>query len=225
MRQSSVRGLAPAGAGAWLLLVCLVALREAEVPITPVALSVGAALSLVLSVAGAARSAWGAWRGPRLAPFPNDDALACRPPEAAIVRAAAQLRGTLGGAGWVHRGRLALSTGAWVAAALSALAVLGDPEGARVLVPAVATLALGAAAVRFPARPFYYREATNGWLLVHPRDAFAWLSSARAPVRAQERRDPEAPGGSGGGGASARTWIAPSLSRPVGEPASHGAER
>lgn len=176
MRLMGRSSLTLAAAGAWLVLWCLVLAREAQVFVAPATISIAALVALLLSLVAAARSAAYAWRGPRIPAFPKDEALVCRPREAAIVRSAAQLRGTLGGAGWVHRARLALSTGAWIAAGLSVTAVLVDAGRAPVPQWGLAVLVLGAAAACFPAKAFYYREATNGCLLVHPRDTFGRLA-------------------------------------------------
>jgi hypothetical protein len=192
MRLTCRSSLTLAAAGAWLVLWCLVLAREAKGSVTPATISIAAVVALLLSLVAAARNAAYAWRGPRIPAFPKDEALVCRPREAASVRSAAQLRGTLGGAGWVHRARLALSTGAWIVVGLSVSAVLVEAERAPVPQWGLAVLVLGAASACFPPKAFFYREATNGCLLVHPRDTFARLTRSH-DARASEPGDD--PGG------------------------------
>jgi hypothetical protein len=192
MRLTIRSGLTLAAAGAWLLLCCLLLAREAALSVAPATISIAALVSLLLALVAAARNAAYAWRGPRIPAFPKDEALVCRPREAAIVRAAAQLRGTLGGAGWIHRARLALSTGAWIAVGISVSAILVDAERASLPQWGFAVLVFGAASACFPPKAFFYREATNGCLLVHPRDTFAHLArshDARTSEPGDERAE------------------------------------
>jgi hypothetical protein len=128
------------------------------------------------------------WRGPPVVSFPSAEAVRCGGAEAEAIRVAARLRGTLGGAGHIYPGRVALHAVASAAAAAFGAFVLAAGVAA---VPAwlVAVFAAGVGGVvLLPARPFYYREAMNGELLVTPANApslLAWSRSApAAPVGA-----------------------------------------
>jgi hypothetical protein len=119
-------------------------------------------------------------------PLPSEDVAVCGPAEAELVRAAAQLRGTLGGAGHLHRVRLALPAAAWCAAAAAALA---GPEVLDVAPWTTLAGVLVTAALLFPAKAFFYREATGGRVVVHPASAREDLVRARGvpPVAPGER--------------------------------------
>ncbi len=95
----------------------LFALSGAGSPIGPGLVNASAAVALMLALVAGGRTLSSAWRGPVLVQFPCEAAIECNPVEAAEVRAAAQLRGTLGGAGHVHPRRLAFPALAWIAAA------------------------------------------------------------------------------------------------------------
>jgi hypothetical protein len=171
MRRGDRSTLTVLAVAAWLTFAALAAAHRTSAPMPGSTLSAAAAVALGLALVAAARSALAVWRGPPLRTFPHDEAVVCAPGEAVAVRAAAQLRGSLGGAGHVHRGRLGLATIAWLSAAACALAVLVDAGHALAPLGAGATVVLGAVARLLPARPFYYREAMGGWIVVHPRHA------------------------------------------------------
>lgn len=157
---------------AWLVLAGLVAVYRASVQVPAKAVPAAAAAALALAVAAAGRTVVSVWRGPALQRFSHDEAVCCSPSQAAAVRAAAQLRGTLGGAGHVHRGHLALPALGWLAAAAFALEAVSEPVESLTPLWAGAALVLGIAARVFPARPFYYREAVGNRVVFHPR--IAW---------------------------------------------------
>jgi hypothetical protein len=157
----------------------------------------GAAVALAAAFALACQNAVHAWRGPVLVDFRRDEAVLCGPAEAEVVRAAALLRGTMGGAGYVSRARIAFPAIAWVAAAFIAGSAIVDPTLGSVPAWPFAVLALFAgAAVVFPARPFYYREANEGFLLLHPEDA--WVRLARFSSHGQPQRWGRGSSGEGG---------------------------
>lgn len=160
----------------------LLALSAAGSPVAPGAVHASAAVALTLALAAGARTVASAWRGPVLVQFPREGAIECDPAESAEVRAGAQLRGTLGGAGHVHPGRLALPALAWTAAATIAGFALRETPLALSWPASVLVLAL-AAATALPAVPFWYRESRGGVVLLYPRAAFEGL------VRRSRRRD------------------------------------
>lgn len=174
---------------AWLALQLIASVRSAGVAIPQPAVATASAIAAALAVAAAVRTASWAWRGPPLPPFPTEDVARCAPAEADAVRAAAQLRGTMGGAGHVHRARLAFPAVAWALAAASALAGPGPVDAA----PWVAVMGgSAAAAVLFPARAFFYREASGGRVVVHPPCAVEGLlrASVDRPMVRDGRRAP-----------------------------------
>lgn len=171
MRLGDRSRLTVLAGAAWLLFAAATVAHRSSVPVPSSAVTAVAVAALGLAIVAAARSTAAVWRGPALRTFPHDEAVVCAPREAVAVRAAAQLRGSLGGAGHVHRGRLGLATVAWLAAAACAAAVLVDAAHELAPLGAGATVVLGAVARLLPARPFYYREAMGGWIVVHPRHA------------------------------------------------------
>ncbi len=175
-------------AGAWLALQAFAAARDVA-GIPPASLTAAAIVAAGIALAAGARTASLAWRGPPLVSFPRDDVVVCGPREADAVRSASQLRGTLGGAGHVHRGRLALPAVAWAFAAVAALA---GPEVADA-VPWMALLGASAsAAFALPAKAFFYREATGGSVVLHPASAREELLRS-SPARAIVGRERGAP--------------------------------
>lgn len=163
-----ISGFEAVAGGAWIALQALAVIRHAGAPIPLASLAAAAAVTAGLALACALRAASGIWRGPPIVSLPQEDVVPCDPPEAEVIRAAAQLRGTMGGAGHVHPRRLALPTLAWLAAAGSALA-WADPLDAA---PWVALVGAAATAAHlFPATAFLYREATGGRLVLHPPSA------------------------------------------------------
>ncbi len=175
MRRLS--GIGVAASGSWVALQLASTLRSAGAAIPSSTLGAASAVAAVLALAAALRTASWAWRGPLLLPFPQDDVAVCAPAQAEAVRAAAQLRGTMGGAGHVHRIRLALPVLAWASAGAVALA------GPGLLDAPPWTMLLGVsttATVLFPARAFFYREATGGGVVLHPASAFGELLRSAA---------------------------------------------
>jgi hypothetical protein len=161
-------GIGTVAGGAWIALQGLSAARHLGAAVPEASVAAASAVTAGLALAVAARTVSWAWRGPLIVPLPEDDVAVCGPAEAEDVRAAAQLRGTMGGAGHLHRGRLALPVAAWACAAAAALAT---PEP---LVAASWITLLGAfatAALVFPAKAFFYREATGGRVVLHPASA------------------------------------------------------
>ena len=129
---------------------------------------VAASVSAVFAATVAIRNVAFVWRGPVILPFPRGEAMLCDAREASAVRSAAQLRGTMGGAGYLHPRRLAFSAIAWAAVSMQSVALLPPHRAATTFVPlAVALLAAGLTA-GFPASPFYYREAGGGCVLAFP---------------------------------------------------------
>ena len=78
--------------------------------------SISGATAALLSATCAVRSVASIWRGPRILSFGRDDAVLCPPDAAHATRNAAQIRGTMGGAGWVYRWRRLLPAIGWAAA-------------------------------------------------------------------------------------------------------------
>ena len=133
------------------------------------------------------------WRGPPIVSFSRTEAVRCSAADAEAIRAAAQLRGTLGGAGHLHRKRLALHALASLAAASLPSIALFSPESEAGGTWSFAVVAgMGLLAMLLPARPFYYREATNGDVLVSPPFARALLVPPRSGV--SEPSDDHMPG-------------------------------
>jgi hypothetical protein len=175
-----ISGFDAVAGGAWLALQALAAARHAGAAIPLASLAAAAAVTAGLALYCALRTASSVWRGPPIVSLPKDDVVPCDPPEAELIRAAAQLRGTMGGAGHVHPRRLALPALAWLAAAASALA-WADPLDAAPWVALVGAAAT--AAYLFPATAFLYREATGGRLVLHPPSARREIVRSR-PLRA-----------------------------------------
>jgi hypothetical protein len=138
----------------------------ASVPSPVLRFVVGAATLTAAAVA--ARSVFLLWGGPAIVPFDRRDAVFCDVAESAAVRAAAQVRESKGGAGYVGRWRLALPTATWAAVAVQSAAFVSAGEGEPALWP-LPIVALGTVlSVLFPAMPFCYREMSGGCVLVHP---------------------------------------------------------
>jgi hypothetical protein len=173
---------------AWFALALAVAAGAAGLPLPRRAPALLAAVALAVSIALSVRTLLGAWRGPVITSFPRRDAVLCDPPGADAVRAGAQLRGTMGGAGHVHPARLVFPAAGWAAAAGVAAAVLRAPSpwAAPPWPVALAVAAAAGAALALPAQPFFYREVTGGRVLVFPPEACARLLEHAAPARHQE---------------------------------------
>jgi hypothetical protein len=170
--------LVAATVASWLVLVTLAGLRLAGFPIGPVAQVVCGALAAPIAAASAIGAAFAISRGPRVVSFERTEAVMCKPSEAQAIRDAAQLRGTMGGAGHVYPARLAFPIAAWLGAALSGTEVVSAGmlrvAGAW---PIGLALCAAFAALLFPARPFWYREVTGGGVLVTPPAAAALVTA------------------------------------------------
>jgi hypothetical protein len=94
-----------------VLLVTLAALRLGA-PVPPGIITITAAVAVPAATAAALQRLAYLWRGPSIVSFSRMDAVRCGVSDAEEIRAAAQVRGTLGGAGHVYRARLALHV-AW----------------------------------------------------------------------------------------------------------------
>lgn len=128
-----------------------------------------AAAAVPLALAMAIRTAAAIWRGPELVHFPVEYATLCRGADAADVRAVARVRGSLGGAGHVHRARLVLPTVAWlIAAAVLGLVTTERTHGQEWRIGLELLAAAVAARALFPARPFWYREHRDGAIVIYP---------------------------------------------------------
>jgi hypothetical protein len=170
---------------AWATLTSMGLAHLAGVDLPPAPAAAAAALAVPTVLVAAARALLAVRRGPRLVEFDWDDAVRCAPEDADVVRSAAQLRGTMGGAGHLHPRRLVVAAAAWAAAAAPGLAAFAGPGellGWAVLAPLLAA----AAAFMFPARPFYYREAKNGALVTSPPAAAGHLLARRGLARHPE---------------------------------------
>lgn len=174
-----ISGIGAIAGGAWIALQVLAAVRHAGAGIPDASLAPASVLAAALALAAAVRTASWGWRGPLIVSLP-DDIVVCDPAEAEAIRVRAQLRGTMGGAGHVHPGRLALPALAWAAAAASAISWQEPIRSA----PWIALLGASAvAAFLFPAKAFMYREATGGRVVLHPPSAREELLRS-PPVRA-----------------------------------------
>ncbi len=199
-----VTWVAVATSGAFLALLgarCL----GAFVPKAQLIVSAAVAAPIALA-AGVQRLVY-LWRGPSIVSFSRIEAVRCSAADAEAIRAAAQLRGTLGGAGHLHRARLALHALALLAAAsLAGFALLSPKSDAGGTSSFAVVVGMGLLAMLLPARPFYYREATNGDVLVSPPFARVLLLPARSRVSdpnddaiAAGRTGVGGPGGANGG--------------------------
>jgi hypothetical protein len=149
----------------------------------PWVLVVCAAVAVMLSLLMAGRTLLSIWRGPAVVAFQPAEAERCAREEAARIRSAAQLRGTMGGAGHVHPARLAFPAMAWLASAALGAALALD-EGTFALVAAAAVGLCAGARVLCPPSAFFYREASDGSLVVFPPAACGLL---RAPSKGHPR--------------------------------------
>jgi hypothetical protein len=175
-----ISGIGAIAGGAWVALQVLAAIRHAGAGLPTTSLAAAGAVTAGLALAAAVRTAAWGWRGPPIVALPKDEVAVCDPTDADAIRARAQLRGTMGGAGHVHPGRLALPALAWASVAASAIS-WQEPIRAA---PWIALLgACMAAAFLFPAKAFMYREATGGRVVLHPPSAREELLRSR-PVRA-----------------------------------------
>ena len=189
---------------AWIALVAVGGLRALGAEVSLAVAAISAALAGPIAITASIQAVASIWRGPDIESFSRGECVLSGPGEADAVRAGAQLRGTMGGAGHLYRRRLALPAIAWLAAAVAgvegivpaALELLGGWPAATALIAAFAAFLL-------PSRPFYYREVTGGGVLVSPAPAAIRLA-ARARRAAL----------SGGAGASSRGDVAGALGDP-----------
>lgn len=165
---------------AWIVLVGSSGASAAglALPCGAVALAIALAAPIALFALGATLSS--AWRGPPIISLAPEQTARCGPGDARLLRDAALLRGPMGGAGFVHRRRLAFPGAAWGAALLAgADGVAGcafTPPGPWAFLLAVATVV---AAWLWPSRPYWYLEADGGGALVTPPESVAAINSAR----------------------------------------------
>ena len=117
------------------------------------------------------------WRGPPIVEFAPEEGVRCGEQASEPVRAYAQLRGTIGGAGHVHPVRLAFPAISWAAALV--VGVRGISPALEAATPSPLTLAVAAAigAWLFPSRPYWYREVMGGGAVVTPPEALAELTA------------------------------------------------
>ncbi len=132
--------------------------------------AVAASTSAVIAATVAIRHVVFIWRGPVILGFPRDEAVLCDAREAASIRFAAQLRGTMGGAGYLHPSRLVVSATAWGAVSVQSLALLPPQRTAATFLPLAVLLVAAGLAALLPPAPFFYREASGGCVLVFPPD-------------------------------------------------------
>jgi hypothetical protein len=206
--RSGITRLAAAAVGSWIVLGALVAARAAGAAIPREVVTAGALAAVVSSAAAACATAARAWRGPMVVDFPPEVAAMCEPPAAEVVRTAALLRGSLGGAGYVHRKRLAFPALAWALATAIAALVARDPGlGAIPVWPFAAFAIASVGTALLPPRPFYYRECYGGSLLLHPAETWIrlgppnpgrrrWIDPAFRSIEPDARTEPtpSAPG-------------------------------
>lgn len=169
-------------------------------PVPRPALVLAAVVSLALAAAVSAINVAFVWRGPDIISFSRRDAVLCDVAEAAAVRAAAQLRGTMGGAGHVYRFRLAFPAVMWAAVAAHSAALLMGSSGRLALWPLAVAFPAALLTVLLPARSFWYREVTGGCVLVHPRPACLELLQVAGVGPALTRFDPDGSGLRAAGG-------------------------
>ncbi len=148
---------------------------ELGVPVPRTGIVALGTAAAVLAATVAVRNLAYVRRGPLILAFQRREGMLCDARESAAIRAAAQLRGTMGGAGHLSPHRLALSAAAWAAAALQALMFVVPEHGPTTFLPLAWVVASGGLAVRFPAVPFYYREAAGGCVVAFPADVCARL--------------------------------------------------
>jgi hypothetical protein len=181
---SGVTRFTAAAIGACVALAALEVARAFGVAMPRASGVAAASIAAVLAATVAVRHAAFVWRGPVVVSFRRREGMLCDAREAGAVRAAAQLRGTLGGAGHLFPRRLLVSALGWGAASVQALALLLPERSTGTFAPLVAVLALGGLAVLFPAVPFYYREAAGGCVVAFPAETCMRLldASALAPA-------------------------------------------
>ncbi len=169
---------------AWLALAVVGVLRAADVEVSFAAAVACAVVAGPVALAATFRTIVSVWLGPRIVTFSREDAELCGLPDAEALRAAAQLRGTMGGAGHLHRARLVFPAVAWAAALVMGMqgidaSVVAGAGPWPLVVAAMAALA----AWLFPSRPYWYREVTGGGVIVSPPETAALVAARRAGAR------------------------------------------
>jgi hypothetical protein len=130
---------------------------------------VGALVGAPIAIAGGVQALAAIWRGPTIVPFSRADAVPCSASEAAFVRARAQLRGLIGGAGHLHPPRLVLPALAWLAGGAIGVCALSPPlEAALGAWPVAISVVAALAAILFPSRAYFYRDTTGGGAILSP---------------------------------------------------------
>ena len=145
-------------------------------------------LAQPVAVAAGLRSALSYWRGPDIISFTRADSEACTPAEAEYIRQHAQLRGTMGGAGYLYPRRLLFPVIAWLSAAAVGMCVFVRSVEASVAPwPVVVTILAAVVAFLLPSRPYYYRDTTGGGAIVCPPPAALRLRRRAAIAAALAR--------------------------------------
>ena len=157
-----------AAAAVWLALTLAGLARAAggAIPEPIFVICVAVAAPIALAAAGHTIAAY--WRGPTIHSFRRDESIVLSSDEAAFVRLSSQLRGTMGGAGFLYPRRIFLAAVAWMLAAAEGVSLLSRDAGVATLVLVAASVASASVAFFFPARPYYYLEAAGGSALLSP---------------------------------------------------------
>ncbi len=179
-RRVPLEVAALAGCGAVVLASTLYWVDESKARV-PVLVSSAAALPFALIVS-IRTIAW-VWRGPVIVRFPLEEAALVSGSDADRVRNAAQLRGTMGGAGHLRRSRLVIRAAAWTSISAALASTMLDASKGITAAWAVAAVVAAIVARAFPATPFWYREARGGGVLVHP--SAAWSALHPLPQRSK----------------------------------------
>ncbi len=174
---------------AWLALEAVAGLHAVGVAVPPDVAIACVVVAGPLALAAGVRNVLAVWRGPPVIAF-TGEAVRCRPADALTIRASAQLQGTMGGAGHLHRSRLVFPIVAWAGVIVvgAEVAIPTALHGAGPW-PAVISAIAAFGAWLFPSRPYWYREMTGGGVLVTPPEAAAFLA-ARAPGGEERAAEP-----------------------------------
>ena len=187
MLQGGLRWVTLVAVAAWVALAFVALVHAVGGAMGPFGLAC-VLLAQPLAVAAALRAGASFWRGPDIISFTRRDSEACTPAEAEYVREHAQLRGMMGGAGYLYRGRLALPVVAWLAAAFAGATAMSDRINDVVGPwPVVVTTTVAFAAFLLPARPYFYRDTTGGGAIVCPPPAAVRLKRRAAIAAAIAR--------------------------------------
>jgi hypothetical protein len=156
-------------AAVWLALTGVGLSRAAGAPTSQAASFFCGAVGTPVALVIAAVTGLAYWRGPTIVNFRREESVECAPDEAAYIRLASRLRGTMGGAGFLYPRRLLFPVLAWTLASAEGVALMFRGAEEEVL-PwlAIAASSAAAFALFFPARPFYYLEATGGKIVLSP---------------------------------------------------------